>query len=134
MLKQFAFTKSKHVLTAGFGALLVLIIVVTLVGMSGIYAVNQRIDALLPITVVGVLVLIVGVGIALLVRRQIVSSEDALHRKKELAEVTLHSIGGGVITTDAEGRIDYMNSVAEQYTGWNNSDARGQPLDAVYRA
>src|ERR1035437_3539885 len=86
MLKQFAFTESKHVLTAGFGALLVLIVVVTLVGMSGIYAVNQRIGALLPITVVGVLVLIVGAGIALLVRRQIVSSEVALHRKEELAE------------------------------------------------
>ncbi len=85
MLKQLALTRSKQVLTAGFGALLVLIIVVTLVGMSGIYAVTQRMDALLPITVAGVLVLMVGVGIALLVRRQVVSSEDALYRKKELA-------------------------------------------------
>lgn len=85
MLKPSAITKSKHVLTAGFGALLVSIIAVTLVGMSGIYAVTQRVDALLPIAVVGVLVLIVGLGIALLVRRHIVSSEEAMYRKEELA-------------------------------------------------
>jgi diguanylate cyclase (GGDEF)-like protein/PAS domain S-box-containing protein len=131
--KQFAIIKSKHVLTAGFGALLASIIVVTLVGMAGIYAVNQRFEALLPIAVVGVLVLIVGVGIALLVIRRVARGEDALQREEELAEVTLHSIGDGVITVDAEGRIDYMNAVAEQYTGWKNTDASGQPLDAVYR-
>ena len=133
MLKQLAFTQSKHVLTAGFGVLLVLIVAVTLAGMSGIYSVEPRLEALLPIAVVGVLVLILGAGVALLVSRWIVRGEDALYREKELAEVTLHSIGEGVITIDAGGRIDYLNPVAEQYTGWSGTDAKGQRLDAVYR-
>ena len=133
MLKQLAFTKSKHVLTAGFGALLVLIVVVTLAGMWGSYSVESRTEALLPVAVVGVLVLVLGAAVAYLVTRQIVRSEDVLYREKELAEVTLHSIGEGVITIDAEGHIDYLNPVAEQYTGWSGTDAKGQRLDAVYR-
>ena len=90
-------------------------------------------EALWMVAGVGVLLLMVGVGVAAAVSRQIVRSEDALHLEKELAEVTLHSIGDGVITVDAEGCIDYMNPVAEQYTGWNDTDAKGQTLDAVYR-
>ena len=133
MLKQLVFTKSKQVLTAGFGALLVLIVVVTLAGMYGIYSAAPRIEALVPIAVVGGLMLILGAGVALRVSRQIARGEDALYREKELAEVTLHSIGEGVITIDAEGRVDYLNPVAEQYTGWSGADAKGQRLDAVYR-
>ncbi|MBI3575979.1 MAG: HAMP domain-containing protein, partial [Gammaproteobacteria bacterium] len=45
-------------------------------------------------------------------------SEDALFLEKVRAQVTLESIGDGVITTDAEGRIVYMNPVAEQFTEW----------------
>jgi diguanylate cyclase (GGDEF)-like protein/PAS domain S-box-containing protein len=55
------------------------------------------------------------------------------HREKELAEVTLHSIADGVITLDAGGNVEYMNPVAEEYTGWKSHEAQGQPLDAVYR-
>ena len=133
MLKQFNFSRSKDALRAGFGALLVLTVIVTLTGMWGIYAVEPRVEVLLPVAVVGVLVLVLGATVAFLVSRQIVRSEDALFREKELAEVTLHSIGEGVITIDAEGRIDYLNPVAEQYTGWNGTDAKGQRLDTVYR-
>ena len=130
MLKQLAFTKSKHVLTAGFGALLVLIVVVTLAGMWGSYSVESRTEALLPVAVVGVLVLVLGAAVAFLVTRQIVRSEDVLYREKELAEVTLHSIGEGVITIDAEGHIDYLNPVAEHYTGCSGPDAPCPRLDA----
>jgi diguanylate cyclase (GGDEF)-like protein/PAS domain S-box-containing protein len=89
-------------------------------------------QTLLLVAVVGVLTLIFGAWIALLVGRRIVRSEDELHREKGLAEVTLHSIGDGVITVDGEGHIDYMNPVAEQYTGWKLEEARGKPLDTVY--
>ncbi len=90
-------------------------------------------DALLMVVVVGILVLIAGAWIATLVTRRIARSEDELHREKELAQVTLHSIADGVITLDAGGNVEYMNPVAEEYTGWKSHEARGQPLDAVYR-
>ncbi len=57
----------------------------------------------------------------------------ALHREKELAQVTLESIGDGVITTHLDGAVEYLNPVAEQLTGWLDADARGQPLSKVFK-
>jgi diguanylate cyclase (GGDEF)-like protein/PAS domain S-box-containing protein len=88
--------------------------------------------ALVFIAIAGVCVLIIGAVVAVRVVRETVQSADALYREKELAQVTLHSIGDGVITLDAQGNIDYMNPVAEKYTGWTNNEASGRPLDAVY--
>jgi diguanylate cyclase (GGDEF)-like protein/PAS domain S-box-containing protein len=90
-------------------------------------------DAFVLIAGIGVLVLLAGAAIALLVTRQVVRTESALQLEKELAQVTLHSIGDGVITTDARGRVEYLNPVAEQYTGWTTEQARGRPLAEVYR-
>ena len=59
--------------------------------------------------------------------------ENALSREKEQAEVTLHSIGEGVITTDAAGRVVYLNPVAEHLTGWSAGEGIDQPLARVYR-
>jgi diguanylate cyclase (GGDEF)-like protein/PAS domain S-box-containing protein len=58
--------------------------------------------------------------------------EEALIREKELAQITLKSIGDGVITTDPQGKIDYLNPVAEQLTGWKNEAVRGQSLSQVF--
>lgn len=58
-------------------------------------------------------------------------SEAALSREKERAVVTLHSIGDAVITTDARGRVEYFNPVAERLTGWRLDDARGRPVSEV---
>ena len=60
-------------------------------------------------------------------------SEDALFLEQVRAQVTLESIGDGVITTDADGRIVYMNSVAEQFTEWKGTGARGRPLSEVFK-
>ena len=59
--------------------------------------------------------------------------ELALHREKELAQVTLASIGDGVITTDTRGHITFLNAVAEYLTGWTLDTARGHPLSEVFR-
>ena len=59
--------------------------------------------------------------------------EDALFREKERAEVTLHSIGDAVITTDGVGIVDYLNPAAEQLTGWSLLEACGSPLSTVFQ-
>jgi diguanylate cyclase (GGDEF)-like protein/PAS domain S-box-containing protein len=56
---------------------------------------------------------------------------SSLFKQKELAEVTLHSIGDAVITTDGAARVEYLNPVAEQLTGWKTQNARGLPLSNV---
>ncbi len=58
-------------------------------------------------------------------------AETAVFQAKERAQVTLQSIGDAVITTDSEGRIDYMNPVAESLTGWENREAQGQLIGQV---
>lgn len=60
-------------------------------------------------------------------------AEEALFREKEHAQVTLSSIGDGVITTDTEGRIQFLNPVAEYLTGHDSEGARGKPLTEVFR-
>lgn len=47
--------------------------------------------------------------------------------------VTLNSIGDAVISTDTEGKIKFINQVAEQLTGWNHKDAIGKPLEDVFK-
>ena len=60
-------------------------------------------------------------------------AEQAMFAEKERAQVTLQSIGDAVISTDALGRIDYMNPVAEGHTGWTVAEAREQPLGEVLK-
>ncbi|HXT22557.1 MAG TPA: EAL domain-containing protein, partial [Thermoanaerobaculia bacterium] len=59
-------------------------------------------------------------------------AEEALLAEQERAAVTLASIGDGVVRTDAEGRVDYLNAVAEQLTGFTLAEALGRPLGEVY--
>ena len=76
----------------------------------------------------GLIVGTIGIAVDVTERKQV---EEALHREKERALVTLASIGDGVIRTDAEGRIDYMNPVAEKLTGWS---VRAAPTAAGRRS
>ena len=61
------------------------------------------------------------------------AGEEAARRQAELMRTTLASIGDGVITTDAEGKITSMNAVAEELTGWTNAEVAGVPLTQVFR-
>lgn len=47
--------------------------------------------------------------------------------------MTLASIGDAVIVTDADGRVNFLNPIAEALTGWSTGEAAGQPLEAVFR-
>lgn len=57
---------------------------------------------------------------------------DELRQQREWFQVTLSSIGDAVITTDIQGKVTFLNPVAETMTGWNLDEAFGQPLDKVF--
>jgi diguanylate cyclase (GGDEF)-like protein/PAS domain S-box-containing protein len=59
--------------------------------------------------------------------------EEALFREKESAQITLQSIGDGVVTTDGEARVQYLNPVASELTGWRLDDAVGRNIDEIFR-
>ena len=58
--------------------------------------------------------------------------EDELAAEKERLTVTLRSIGDGVISTDLQGKINSINKVAEELTGWQEKEALGKPLAQVF--
>jgi PAS domain S-box-containing protein len=58
---------------------------------------------------------------------------DELQQQRAWFEVTLASIGDAVITTDIEGRVTFLNPIAESLTGWTLDEARGKPLQTVFR-
>jgi PAS domain S-box-containing protein len=60
-------------------------------------------------------------------------AEAVQHEKSESLRVTLASIGDAVISTDAEGRVTFLNAVAESLTGWTQAEAAGRPLPDVFR-
>jgi PAS domain S-box-containing protein len=59
--------------------------------------------------------------------------EDTLRQQREILEVTLSSIGDGVIVTDARGNITFLNAVAQTLTGWSLAEATDKPLGQVFR-
>lgn len=64
---------------------------------------------------------------------EIVAARDALTYEKELLATTLASIGDGVIVTDSQSRVTFLNSEAERLTGWTNAEADGRLLSMVFR-
>jgi PAS domain S-box-containing protein len=60
------------------------------------------------------------------------ANAEALHQQRDWLLVTLSCIGDAVITTDAEGRVAFLNPVAESLTGWTQ-EAVGQPVESVIR-
>jgi PAS domain S-box-containing protein len=71
--------------------------------------------------------LIVGIGHAMR------AAQNRSREQRELLRVTLRSIGDAVVATDVDGRVTYLNAVAESLTGWERHEAQGQPLDKVFR-
>ncbi|MCG7600533.1 ammonium transporter [Halomonas sp. McH1-25] len=59
--------------------------------------------------------------------------QEQLHRERDLAQVTLASIGDGVITTDEGGRVSFINAAAQRLTGWSHEEAVGQPIARIYQ-
>lgn len=65
-------------------------------------------------------------------KKKLQEQSDIYFAEKELAQVTLKSIGDAVITTDDQGNIKYFNPVAERLTGWLSKEAEGRPISEVF--
>jgi diguanylate cyclase len=57
--------------------------------------------------------------------------EDQLFKEKDQFKTTLLSVGDGIISTDAHGKVLVLNPIAEQLTGWTQEEAYNQPLEKV---
>jgi PAS domain S-box-containing protein len=87
----------------------------------------------------GVLAALAGIALALTAvyfyRRDVQTRERAhadLHNQKEWFSTTLSSIGDAVIVTNPDGRVSFMNDVAQRLTGWSSTEANGHPLVDVF--
>lgn len=59
-------------------------------------------------------------------------AQRALITSEERMSITLHSMGDGLIATDARARITLMNPAAERFTGWKLNEARGRAISDVF--
>ena len=59
-------------------------------------------------------------------------AEIVLRESEERFRTTLYSTGDAIITTDINGRVRYMNPVAEELTGWKEDEAAGKPIREVF--
>jgi PAS domain S-box-containing protein len=78
---------------------------------------------------VSALAIFLMVLLAYVVRRD----SARLRLSEERLATTLRSIGDAVIATDEQGRVTMINPIAEKLTGWRLADARGKPLEEVFR-
>lgn len=84
-------------------------------------------------------ILLVGFGVGLVynlrqmsIYRELYRKEKEIWQQQEKFKVTVDSLGDGVILTDTEAKVQYMNSLAETLTGWKLREARGRSLGEVY--
>jgi len=61
------------------------------------------------------------------------ANTEALVAEMERAQVTLNSMGDGVISIDAAGNVIFLNQAAEAMTGWPSHEALGRPFDDIFR-
>ncbi|HVO87692.1 MAG TPA: EAL domain-containing protein [Casimicrobiaceae bacterium] len=59
-------------------------------------------------------------------------AEAQLFEERDRAQTTLASIADAVITVDTQGRIEFLNPVAERLTGWSTTDAQGRAVGEVF--
>jgi len=60
-------------------------------------------------------------------------ADGSVFDRRDWLQITLSSIGDGVITADRDGRVNYLNPVAEALTGWSLAEAEGVEVEQVFR-
>ncbi len=62
----------------------------------------------------------------------IVAAQMRLYEEAERLQVTLGSIGDGVIASNADGQVEFINPIASALTGWTNTEAIGHHVEDVF--
>ncbi|MFO8022557.1 MAG: PAS domain S-box protein, partial [Perlabentimonas sp.] len=65
--------------------------------------------------------------------KMLLDKELQLHQSQQEFHATIYSMGDGVITTNNQGLVQQMNPVAERLTGWQESEAKGQNIEEIFR-
>lgn len=112
--------------------------------LSAVIAAFTFFDARGPINEHGwtgmALFVLLGVAISVLLeklhdaQRRLASQARDLFEQRERLRVTLNSIGDGVIATDANEQVTFLNPVAQALTGWTAHEAVGHPFSKVFAA
>jgi PAS domain S-box-containing protein len=76
---------------------------------------------------------IIGSVLVALLMDALYKARRRAEEQQQLAEVILSSVGDAVLAADGEGRVTFINPVAEALTGWPALDAIGQSIDKVFR-
>jgi len=109
----------------------------------------QRLRASIWRSLVALILLAIGVGLAIgfYTRRELrivtssfqsilndlVKHADEIYASEQRLRITLQSIGDAVIVCNVDGEVEMMNPIAEDLCGWPIGDARGRPLDEIFR-
>lgn len=111
------------------------------------YIRRWRAQVLIMLSALLVMAILIGLFIGLYSRRRLQDVSNAFRhahnilriraeqtfRSEQKLRTTLQSIGDGVITCDADSRIETINDVAQQLTGWTAAEARNLPLEEVFQ-
>ncbi len=65
--------------------------------------------------------------------QSLTEEREALRRQRQWLKVTLTSIGDAVLATDTQACITFLNPVAQELTGWDESAAMGRPIQEIFR-
>lgn len=82
--------------------------------------------------IISIVTLLSGIAITYIIVSITRTLQAKLYMEKELAEITLHSIGDAIITTDVNGKITQINPVAEELTGYSYRQAIGRNFYTVF--
>jgi len=98
-----------------------------------------RFRSFLILSIISGLTILIGVAGLVIRQREkrlyfqtLYHSETALRASLERHSTTLKAIGDAVISTDAQGRVEMMNPVAESLSGWKQDEAVGNPLEEIF--
>jgi PAS domain S-box-containing protein len=75
---------------------------------------------------------VIGVASATVDLTKIKLVEEALKESEQRWSTTLSSIGDAVIATDVEGKVTFLNGVAEKLTGWTQKEAKHKPIQKIF--